>query len=71
MFPSHDLWAKEINGDDGFDIRKVGPFIGAMNKDVSKESKAELEESELEWKQVSTRLTNRVRSWYIEQIGKL
>ena len=63
--------ANEVNGEDGFSQKKIGPFIGAMNKDVHKESVDEVEASELTWKQITYILTNRVRQWYMTKIGEL
>lgn len=54
-----------------YELRKIGPFIGHIGKDVSKECQAELEASELTWKQVSKSVTNRAREWYIAKTEEL
>ncbi len=54
-----------------YELRKIGPFIGWMCKDINKECQAELEASELKWKQVSKAVTQRVREWYIAKTEEL
>lgn len=64
--------AREINrGELNFDMKLIGPFLGWIGKDIKRESKDELEASELEWKQVSKEIINKARSWYLEKIKEI
>lgn len=49
----------------------TGPFIKAFGQDVVKESKAELEASGLEWRQVAKNINSRAAKWWKEQCEKL
>lgn len=51
----------------GFDMKLTGKFVNWCVGDVQKETQDELEASGLDWKQVEKPLTNKARSWYIEQ----
>lgn len=53
-----------------YERKKIGPFIGWVIKDVSKECQNELEASGLNWKQVAKTVTDRAREWYINKIDK-
>lgn len=50
--------------DGEFDMKRMGDFLKWINVDVKKESKDELEVSNLEWKQVSKFVTVKARNWY-------
>lgn len=50
-----------------FDMKLTGRFVNWCLADVQKETTDELEASNLEWKQVQKPLTDRARSWYLEQ----
>ncbi len=56
---------------ESFDNKLIGKFIAWIIKDVEKESKAELEASSLEWKQVSKAVGDRARVWYLEKLKLL
>ncbi|MDF1699587.1 MAG: RNA ligase family protein [Planctomycetota bacterium] len=56
---------------DEFDIKKTGVFIGWVCKDVAKESKDELETSDLTWKQVSAEVVRAARTWYLEGVQRV
>lgn len=49
------------------EMKNMGKFLKWVNEDVIKESRDELEESELEWKKCAKEITNRARAWYMEQ----
>lgn len=51
----------------GFDLKLTGKFVNWCTTDVQKETTDELEASGLDWKQVQKPLTDKARSWYIEQ----
>lgn len=51
----------------GVDIKNTGKFMGWVSKDVLKESESELEESKLQWTDVSKAVGNRARNWYINK----
>lgn len=64
--------AMEVNrGKLEFTPKLIGPFIGWFSKDVSKECADELEESGLEWKQVSKAVSNTARDWYLKKIEEI
>ena len=50
-----------------FDIKLIGKFIAWIIFDVKKETKDELEISNLTWDQVNKTITNVSRSWYLEK----
>lgn len=50
-----------------FEMKSMGAFLGWVGKDVKKESVAELDQSGLEWKDVSKAVTARAREWFMEQ----
>lgn len=52
----------------GIDIemKNIGQFLKWVNQDIIKESKDELEESELDWKQCSKVITNKARIWFMD-----
>ena len=54
------------NGSQEFDKKNIGQFLGWISKDVEKETKDELEASELEWKPVAKVLVEKARSWYLK-----
>jgi len=61
--------SQEIDGK--FEKRFIPAFISWVAADVEKESRAELAASGLDWKvQVSKKVTERARKWYLEQIAK-
>lgn len=63
--------AVSVDGEFTFDIKNVGKFIGWVGKDVEKETKAELEASGLEWKQVAKTIGDRARVWYLDKAKAL
>ena len=54
-----------------FDMDKIGAFLKWFNADVQKESVAELEASELTWKDVNKAVMNAAKKWYQEQAKSL
>lgn len=54
-----------------FDKKLIGQFIKELSIDVKKESNAELEESNLEWKQVTKEVSNRAKKWWLENCEKI
>ncbi len=59
---------RELNaGELVFDIQKVGPFIGWICKDVKKETEAELQESNLTWKQVQNSISSFAKQWFVSK----
>jgi hypothetical protein len=56
--------ALSSTGQPVFDPKLTGQFIGWLAKDVSKECQDELEESGLEWKDISKHVTDIGRKWY-------
>lgn len=54
-----------------FEKQMIGPFLAWINKDVKKETEAELEISGLTWKEVAPAITNKAKSWYLgmESLG--
>lgn len=53
------------NGDLIFDSKLTGKFIAWMLQDVQKETSAELEASNLDWKQVQKVIAEKSRVWYL------
>jgi hypothetical protein len=49
---------------EGSDIRAMGKFLAWVAADVEKESKAELEASNLTWEQVSKAVQAKARDWF-------
>jgi len=49
---------------DEYDTKLIGAFLQWISADVMKESIAELEESELTWKDVSKKVMTTAREWY-------
>lgn len=54
-----------------FDTSKIGQFLMWINKDVLKETQAELEASKLDQKTALKACSNKARSWYLEACKKL
>ena len=50
---------------------RTGPFLRWMGQDIKKESVAELEDSDLEWKDVSGLVTKAARAWFLGKCGKI
>ncbi len=64
--------AREINrGELEFSNKLIGPFIGWISKDVNKESIAELDASDLTWKQVSKEVGHAARKWYLTKLREI
>ncbi|HVI40101.1 MAG TPA: RNA ligase family protein [Anaerovoracaceae bacterium] len=63
--------AVSADGEFTFEIKNVGKFIGWVSKDVEKETKAELEASGMEWKQVAKVVGDRARVWYLNKTKAL
>jgi len=55
------------NGELEFNIKKIGPFIGWMCKDINKECSLELEEGNLDWKLVSKAIASKSRNWFLKK----
>jgi len=53
---------------DSYDTKLIGVFLQWMAADIMKESVAELEESELTWKDVSKKVMTTAREWYQQEI---
>ncbi len=51
--------------------KMIGPFIGWVSKDVKKESVAELEASDMEWKFVNKYVSNSARIWYLDKLTEI
>lgn len=54
-----------------YDIKLMGNFLKWFSLDVKKESVAELEKSNLTWKEVNKPLSNAARQWYLAGINTL
>lgn len=54
-----------------FDKKLLGPFLAWVNKDVAKETVAELEASGLEWNQVKKAVSDKARTWYVAKFETL
>lgn len=54
----------------GFEPKFTGNFVKWIGDDVQKETKAELEASKLEWKQVQKPLSEKARTWYLAKAKK-
>jgi len=52
------------------DLQKIGAFVDWVCRDVEKESKDELKESNLTWTQVSGLVNVRTRKWFLAEINK-
>lgn len=52
---------------DVFDKRQLSQFLKEFVVDVKKESKNELEVSDMHWKDVSKHITNKARVWFLER----
>lgn len=50
-----------------FDMKNTGGFLKEFNADVVKESKAELEASKMEWKDVATAVATKARTWWMNK----
>ena len=55
----------------GFDMKAMGQFLKWVNTDIIKESKDELEESELEWKECAKEITNVSRGWFMNNAKRI
>jgi len=63
---------REISkGEFKFEDKLIGPFIGWIGKDVKKETQAELEASDLTWKQVQKCVTTKARDWYLNKLKEI
>jgi len=54
-----------------FNMKKTGEFLKEFNLDVQKESVAELEAADLEWKQVAKEVGTRARQWWTQKCKEL
>lgn len=50
----------------GIDVKNTGSFLKEFCQDVQKESKAELEDAGLEWRQVAKAINDRARNWWMD-----
>jgi len=55
----------------GFDMKAMGQFLKWVNVDIIKESKDELEESELEWKECAKEITKVSRGWFMNNAKRI
>lgn len=56
---------RESNGGElEFDMKKIGPYIAWLSKDVKKETEEELQASGLTWKQVQKAISSKAVAWY-------
>ncbi|MEB3883701.1 RNA ligase family protein [Lyngbya sp. CCY1209] len=53
------------------DMKHMGNFLKWIVTDIQKESVAELESNQLQWKDVSKSITNVARTWYKEKVQDL
>lgn len=51
------------------ELEEMGKFLKWVNKDIEKESVAEREASNLDWKMISKFTTNAARLWYINKVN--
>jgi hypothetical protein len=58
---------KVCTGALSYDLKNLGKFIQWIAADVQKETKDELEASNLTWKQVEKAITAKARDWYKEK----
>jgi hypothetical protein len=54
----------------GLDLKLTGKFVGWISADIQKETKGELEASNLTWEQVQKPLYNKARVWYLAEVKK-
>lgn len=52
----------------GLEMKNTGKFLKWFCTDVEKESKAELEKSGMDWKQVSKFVQDRAKTWYLNKV---
>jgi len=55
----------------GFDMKAMGQFLKWVNTDIIKESKDELEESELEWKECAKEIIKVSRGWFMNNAKRI
>ena len=53
--------------DGAYDVKQMGNFMMWIGRDVKKECQAELEASNLEWKQVHKQVQGAARDWYLKK----
>lgn len=53
------------------EMSKMGPFLKWLSQDIQKESVAELEASNLSWKQVSRAVASRGRQWFKQLVERI
>jgi hypothetical protein len=56
-----------LAGSLSFDMKYISPFLTWISNDVQKETKDELEASNLEWKQVSKSINDKARKWFLSK----
>ena len=54
-----------VNTIGGFEAKLTGKFVNWISEDIQKETKDELQASNLEWKQVQKSILDKARSWYL------
>lgn len=52
----------------GKDVKKTGEFVNWVKNDVQKETQAELEASNLNWKEVLPIVTKRASTWFVAKL---
>lgn len=55
----------------GIDVKNTGSFLKEFCQDVQKESEAELEAADLEWRQVAKAINDQARNWWMGNVKKL
>jgi hypothetical protein len=58
-------------GEVGLSQKSIGTFIGWVAKDINKEESDTLENNNITMKDVGSVMSNKSRTWYIEQLNKL
>lgn len=53
------------------DMKNMGSFIKWVNTDIFKESKDEVEESELAWKECSRVITHNAKMWFMQEARRI
>ena len=70
LFATENRFNQMLNGMD-FNPKNTSEFIKNFSKDVQKESVAELEASNLEWKQVAKEVATAARKWFLGKCNEV
>ena len=57
----------ELGGEDSINIKRLGDFMKWIGQDVKKESSDEIEVSGFKWSDVSKRLNNKAKIWFMSK----